>query len=203
MNESEGLHPPDWDRYRVTRDGVSAPVGDPTRWGAQVFTPLDDSTPLVSTPQILQLATRDGYARSWSLLGTLSLPTLLWNTADFIVQLEVTLGVGQVQITHAIMLFRPALLTPPVGLPVVPSRGGLCLDQYIFYGGPYNAIGEASAAGSLENQARAFAIVGGLVGQSISVRATYQNLTIAPTPGLPTTSRLALIVTPYAAGEGL
>lgn len=203
MNESEGMHPPDWERYKVAAAGGGAPVGDPTRWGAQVFTPLDDNTGLVSTAQILQMSTRDNYARSWSVLGTLSLPTLTWNTADLLIQLEITLGVGQVQITHAVMLFRPALLTPPAGLPIVTSRGGLCLEQYIFYGGPYNAIGEANAAGSLQNQARAFAIVGGLVGQSISIRATYQVSTVPPVPGFPTTSRLAVIVSPYAAGEGL
>lgn len=202
MNESEGIHDPDWGRYQVHKDGVGAPVGDPTRWGAQVFTQLDDGFGLVSTPQILQLATRDGYSRSWSLEGTLSLPTLTWNTANLIVQLEVTMGVGQVQITHAIMLLNPAITTPPVGLPAV-GRGGLCLSQYFFFGGPYNAVGEANAGGVLANQARAFAVIGGLVGQSISIRATYQNTDLPPVPGLPTLSRLALIVTPYAAGEGL
>jgi hypothetical protein len=203
----QGMMPPDWERFKVTRDGVGAPVGDPTRWGAQVFTALDDNNALVSTPQILQLSTRDGYARSWSLLGTLTLPLVTWLNADLIVQLEIVMGVGQVQITHAILLFLPAITTPPVPQPASP-RGGLCLTQYYAYGGPYNGIGEASSAGLLQNQARAFAVVGGLVGQSISIRATYQiqgatATGLPPTPGLPTVSRLALIVTPYAAGEGL
>jgi hypothetical protein len=194
------MNDPDWDRYHV-KGHDTAPVGDPTRWGAQIFQPLSDAVPLVSTPQILQVATRDAYARSWAVLGTLSLPTLTWNTADLVVQLEVTMGVGQIQITHAIVLFHYAITAPPAGLPAV-GRGGLCLDQYLFYGGPYNALGEANSGGVLLDQARAFAIIGGLVGQSISIRATYQIIT-SPAPGLPATSRLALIVTPFAAGEGL
>lgn len=200
MNESEGIHDPDWERYRVTRDGELAPVGDPTRWGAQVVTALDDSmSQPINTPQIIQLATRDGYARAWSVLGTLGLPLLTWNTSDVFVQLEITMGVGQVQITHTIVLVHGAL--GPAGLPAgVPAvgKGGLCLDQWIFYGGPYNG-----ALDPPSNQARAFAIVGGLVGQSIAIRASYQLNSVPPTPGLPGSSRLALIVTPYAAGEGL
>jgi hypothetical protein len=207
QDDDQRMNDPDWDRFIMKAPGTSAPVGDPTRWGAQIFQALDDNVPLLSTPQILQVSTRDGYARSWSLEGTLSLPTLTWNTADVIVQLEITMGVGQVQITHAVLLFNPAINTPPTGLPAAP-RGGLCLNQYFFYGGPYNAIGEANPGGVLANQARAFAIIGGLIGQSISIRATYQlqgatATGLPPTPGLPAISRLALIVTPYAAGEGL
>ncbi len=193
---------PDWDRYKVAQPGNLMPVGDATRWGAQIFQALDDNNPFIQTPQILQVATRDSYARSWSLEGTLSLPTLTWNTADIILQLEITMGVGQVQIVHAIPLIFPAITTPPTGLPAV-ARGGLCLQQYIYYGGPYNAVPEANPSGVLANQARAFAVISGLIGQSISIRATYQQVGLSPTPGFPTIARLALIVTPYAAGEGL
>ena len=202
MNESEGMHDPDWDRFKVTKDGTNAPVGDPTRWGAQIFTALADTAPDVYTPQILSMSTRDGYARPWSLLGTLSLPTVTWDKTQvgpggLVVSLEISLGVGQIQITHSILLLTGAG-TGPGGVPTVP--GGLCFTQNWFLGGPYNTVQEA--IGGVNTEARAFAVVGGLVGQSISIRARYQIVT-PPTPGLPTTSRLGLIVTPYAAGEGL
>ena len=202
MNESEGIHDPDWERYKVTKDGVSAPVGDPTRWGAQIFVPLDDAVPELTSPQILQVSTRDAYSRSWTVLGTLTLPKVTWNTADLFVELLITLGVGQVQVTHAIVLMHPANVLPPAGLPSI-GRGGLCLDQYLFFGGPYDAIREPDTAGNLSLESRAFAIVGGLIGQSVSVRAKYLVGSLPPTPGFPTVSRLALIVAPYAAGEGL
>ena len=74
------------------------------------------------------------------------------------------------------------------------------MSQNWFSGGPYNTVPDNAVVGT---EARAFAVIGGLIGQSISMRARYQNFTVAPTPGYPTSSRLALIVTPYAAGEGL
>lgn len=197
-HQNEGMHAPDWGRYKVTGPGHPAPVGDPTVWGKQIFVPLSDAAPIVNTQQILQIATRDGYSRSWSLFGTLSLPTITWDTAKFIVELQISMGVGQIQINHAILLLFPAgqALGGASAL-----AGGLCLTQNWFFGGPYNTIPEDGGAGTVES--RAFAIVGGLVGQSISVRARYINQTTAPTPGLPTSSRLGLIVAPYAAGEGL
>lgn len=192
MNESEGIHDPDWGRFGIEHPNASKPVGDPTRWGAQVFTALTDAlitAGVINTSQILQVQTRDGYSRSWALLGTLSLPGVQWNAvgSTLHVQLELTMGVGQVQITHVIELFN-AFTTP---------YSGLCMSQHFSQGGPYSGTFETSTG----IESRAFAIIGGLVGQSISVRGVYGGA--APVAGLPATSRLGLIVTPYAAGEGL
>jgi hypothetical protein len=199
MNESEGIHDPDWERYKVTKDGTNAPVGDPTRWGAQVFTPLHDLFPTeFVTPQILQLATRDGYSRSWSLIGTLTMPTATWNGASSQCLLDLTLGVGQIQIAQSIVLYDAG--NPSAVPPLAP--GGLCRTQHSTLGGPYASILENNPA-SNANESRSFAIVGGLIGQSISIRARYQNSGFPPTAGFPTTARLCMIVTPYAAGEGL
>jgi hypothetical protein len=191
-----GMMPPDWERYKVAPAGHVMHVGDPTRWGAQAVTPLNDAllaaAPFgigVSSGQLLQVQTRDGYSRSWSMLGTLSLPGLQWNAvgASMSVELELVMGVGQAQITHRIVLFS-AFTTP---------YSGLCMTQHRSQGGPYDGTSD-SASGT---EARAFAIIGGLVGQSISAQCLYGGST--PVAGLPATSRIALIVTPYAAGEGL
>lgn len=191
MNESEGIHDPDWDRFGIKPPNASQPVGDPTRWGAQALTLLTDAglAGVIASGQILQVSTRDGYARSWSLIGTLSLPGVEWNAVGSAlhVQLELTMGVGQAQITHIVELFN-AFTTP---------YSGLCMAQHYTQGGPYSGTFDTSTL----TEARAFAIIGGLVGQSISVRALYGGS--PPAPGLPSTSRLALLMTPYAAGEGL
>lgn len=190
---------PDWNRYVLPVNPTGVPVGDSTRWGAEYFQPLADNLAMV-TPQILQVQTADPYARSWALLGTLSMPAITWNRADLFVQLDISMGVGQITIQQAIMLMHPAITSPPVGLPTV-GRGGLCLEQNFYFGGPYNSQAETNAGGDVE--ARGFAIIGGLIGHSISVRARYESGQLPPTPGFPAISRLAMIVTPFAAGQGL
>lgn len=190
--------PPDWSRY-VMPGTPGIPVGDSTRWGAQLLQPLNDVVSDVTTPQILQVATNDTYARSWALLGTLSLPAPTWGQADLFVQLEIMMGVGQITIQQAVMLLHPAISTPAPGFSPV-GRGGLCLQQNLYQGGPYNALLEVNEGGP--TVAFGFAIIGGLIGHSISVRARYQSSNPV-TPGFPTISRLAMIVSPYAAGKGL
>jgi hypothetical protein len=194
VNESEGIHDPDWERFGIHPPGAFMPVGNPTRWGAQLTTQLADFS-TQATPQILSMSTRDGYSRSWTLLGTLGLSSSLWGTAladIVIVRLEITMGVGQAQITHSIVLLGPDTTT------FLPGGSGLCITQYWRNGGPYYAIPE----GTSPQQQRAFAIVGGLTGQSISVRAVYQ-IGATGSPALPSPSVLSLLLNPYAAGEGL
>lgn len=205
MSDDQHVPPVDWDRYKVHGSGggdSGVPVGDPTRWGVELLTPLTDAPATVLTPQILQMSTRDGYSRSWSMLGTLSLPTVLWDANELgpgqqiLVELQIGLGVGQSTINHAILLVSPIGFT--VTKPSVPA-GGLCMQQNWSNGGPYNTLFDSGAG----NESRPFAIIGGLIGKSISVRARYTTFAPQPITGLPAASRLALIVTPYAAGEGL
>lgn len=206
MSIEPNMHGPDWGRYQVAPQGRIAPVGDPTRWGAQVFTRVQASAVVgegnIYSGQILSLATRDGYARAWSILGTLTLPGTTWllTGSEILCFLECTLGVGQVQITQSIALFAS------FG-PAASKNVGLCETQYVLKGGPYYGVdGEPVNAvnpGSYASQTRAFAAVGALVGQSIAIRARYMYNGSPLANDFPFTSRLALIVTPYAAGEGL
>lgn len=189
MNESEGIHDPDWQRFGIKPPGAAMPVGDPTRWGAQVVTALADTgVQFTNTAQLLQIATRDGYSRSWSAIGTLSMPPASWLGNDWSCDLLITLGVGQVQITQAISLYA--------GLSPSPA-GGLCVTQHVLNGGPYDSLVVAGL------ETRSFAIIAGLVGQSFAVRARYVASAFPPTSGWPTSSNLSMIITPYAAGEGL
>jgi hypothetical protein len=187
--KDEGIHAPDWERYKVTAKGVNAPVGDPIRWGVQIFTPVPAVTNV--TAAAISVSTRDGYSRSWSMLGTLTLPNSVWSSATSYVALDCTMGVGQVQLTQSIVLLLGA------GGPT----GGLCRQQNVSNGGPYFAVAEPHPGVAGLDDTYPFAIIGGLVGQSLSVRVNYA-LPVA-TPDLPTISRLTLVVAPYAAGEGL
>lgn len=191
---------PDWERYRVDA-GQFAPVGDPTRWGARVDTVIPLPVAIGGdsfAAQILAIATHDNYARPWSLLGNLTMPWITWQTptAEVACQLEITMGVGQIQIDHTIVLAR------------FNGQTGLCFQQHISNGGPYSEYGRiptrsSDAGGFIYDQTRSFAIIGGLVGQSINVRARFSSNIAAFVRGIPTTARLELIATPYAAGEGL
>ena len=206
MNESDGSHAPDWRRFGIKPPNAGNPVGDPTRWGVQVITPLVDVNPPkpIYTGQILQIATRDGYSRSWSLVGTLGLNGVIWNGVgsppqiQVEVSLEVTMGVGQAQMTQQIGLLVPAVpkVAPEVSIPA----GGLCVTQFFDNGGPFLYSGTFDGAPVIY---RSFAIVGGLVGSSIQVRARDLTAPFPPTTGLPSSAILTLIATPYAAGEGL
>lgn len=206
--DDDDMSDPDWGRVLIPPQGGIKAVGDANRWGAQQSTPLAAAAPTVVTPQILQVTTRDSYSRSWSLMGTLSLPTVTWDYLDtgvlgvnqgILVELQISMGVGQSQVTHVIYLANP---TGTNAAGATTPAGGLCLAQNWFRGGPYGTILE-DAGGGIIVESRPFAMVGALIGQSISIRARYFNTTPGTTPGLPTTSRIGLIVTPYAAGEGL
>lgn len=191
-NRPEGIHDPEWDRYLVARDGKALPVGDPTRWGAQVYTRITGVGTDQPSTQVLQMASNDQYSRSWAVLGTLSLPPDIWLAGAVSISLEVSMGVGQAVVTHRISLFE--------GTPI----GGLCHWQYFPQGGPYLAVPTPSLS---ENPAvafdltRGFAAIGALVGQSINIRARY--VINSASLQLPARSLLVLAVTPFAAGKGL
>lgn len=180
---------PDWERYRVASGGDVPPVGDPTRWGATSLTnpPVGQ---VAYTPPLIALGTRDPYSRSWSLLGSLGMVLAAWDNVCF-VDLECTMGVGQIQIVQWISLLNG------------DWRNGLCETQALFSMG-YNTGAYARGTGPFREQrdpitnnvVRSFAAVGALVGQSITVRARIQVDRATPV-------QIGLIVTPYAAGEGL
>lgn len=185
------IHDPDWGRFAISAPTDGAPVGDPTRWGAQVQTilPTADVDRLILTQQIINVGTQDGYSRSWALLGTLGLPITAWS-APMAIDLEIVMGVGQVQILQRIALKRGG---------ADPFRG-LCYSQHEYNGGPYPHMTTYFPTGVAE-EVRSFAIIGGLIGQMITVRGVYSYS--VGTAGVAGNSRLAAIVTPYAAGEGL
>lgn len=201
MGHEPKMGDPDWGRYAVTANQSMLPVGDPTRWGARVDTLIPLPVAVggeQQTAQILQMATRDQYSRSWALLGNLTMPMITWQTptCEVTCTLAITMGVGQIQIDQYVLLAN------------FSGQTGLCFQQDVSNGGPYvatrfNPTRSGDSAGFLYDEARSFAIIGGLVGQSINIRAIYRSNIAAFVRGIPTTARLELIVTPFAAGEGM
>src|SRR6266571_7387708 len=128
---------PDWGRAKVVPPGLPSPLGDPTRWGSQALTLLPVTLVNAFSEQIVFAATRDAYSRSWSLLGTLTLPQATWNGAgafpggpfDLIVALDITMGVGQAAIEQQIILMCGS-----------NASVGLCNTQNAINGGPYLSI---------------------------------------------------------------
>jgi hypothetical protein len=188
---------PDWGRVGARPPNQFEKVGDPTRWGATDRTNIVVNAFNQSSSQVLQIVTRDPYARSWALLGTLSMPVSVWTTAQMIASLVVTEGVGQIQLVQEIALW--------IGPGSAGGPGGIVYQQDSLNGGVYLVSDvffvQNSAGVQIAYQTRAFAIVGGLVGQSIAIRGKYG--TIGANPDLPSPALLSLIATPFAAGEGL
>jgi hypothetical protein len=186
----DGMGAPDWDRYLVDAGKKPLPVGDPTIWGAQVQTFLEDPAADIFSPQFIQAGTADAFSRNWAIIGTLRMPTVVWNTASVyggfsavIPILSVIMGVGQIQIEHQIVL--------ACGDQVV----GLCATQNAANGGPYQAIVDGA------DTIKPFAAVGALVGHVISVRILFKA---GGSPaGFPMRPIVQAMVTPFAAGHGL
>jgi hypothetical protein len=188
------VNDPDWDRVLVTAGKKSIPLGDPTKWGSQIPTPLDVTLTETFSDQIVFAQTKDAYSRSWAIIGTLTLPQATWNDPGvfpagpfpIIVALEVQMGVGQATVLHEIILSCGN--NPTVGL---------CNTQNAINGGPYLSS-FAAAPDFLET--RPFAAIGALVGNQINVRARYIG---GLNTGLPTTAVITALVTPFAPGVGL
>lgn len=179
---------PDWSHFAVKSraqdsTGLShSPLGDPIRWGGQMVTPL--AAPALGSEdtfseQFLRVQASDTYPRSWALLGTLRMPAAVWSVPPLgttFARLEVTQGVGQSTVVQELDL---RLLTD-IGLQVYSPR----------FSGPGDIF-----------ESRAFAAIGGIIGNAVSVRMHY--ILFAAAPGWPGEAVCDCILTPFAAGTGL
>jgi hypothetical protein len=188
---------PQWGNVLIHPQEKKAPVGDPTRWGALDTTTIVENAFAQSSTQIIWIKTRDSYSRGWSVVGALTMPVSVWDgVAAVLASLIVSMGVGQVQLIHKICLWT--------GGGAVGAPGGLCYTQDVQNGGPYlnpDPVLETVNGVVIAYKTRVFCVIGGLVGQSLSIVGEYG--TLGANPDLPAPARLSLIVTPYAAGEGL
>ena len=223
-NNPPGIHDPDWARFGISNPNqLQSPTGDPIRWSGTMVTALDQ-VPLapppfadlftITTPQIIQVQPRDAYPRNWSIVGKLSWLSAIWQAAadypppaSFSCNafLQIITGMGQVQLVQTILLAAGG-----VGIPRYPGSPllGLCNQQLAASGteapaGPYDQDLSYPGGAATQTWGRSFAAIGAIVGNSISVRALYRpGVNFAGTyPGA--TAKLDLMLTPYAAGEGL
>jgi len=218
---------PEWSRVPGAQ-ALVMPVGDPTVWSGTVTTQIDSDPLLGNTArvvgggQILLAQGADRYARSWTIVGALTMVPGAWqlarsslvpgNPLDTVengdtlsVWLEVTQGIGQVSLTQLVLL--------NVG---DDSSGlGLVHDQCVVNGGVYGQTYPAFSAvvpvinpfGSPLAISRSFACVGAWVGNTVSVRALYARGSDGAggilSPGAVPSATLSLLMTPYAPGAGI
>lgn len=188
---------PNWGRVSVPQNQASAPVGNSIRWGAQTITAVPSTIgTTVLSEQVVQAQTQDPYARSWSLMGVLFLPPVLWTAPGvypaftFAVDLVVRMGLANIQIQHNILLMAGDD-NPTVGL---------CNQQSARFGGPYE-FGD-QIFNNLGYETRPFAAVGALVGQFISAQVRFRVGNPNPA-GLPNPLITQLVLAPFAAGTKL
>lgn len=202
---------PDWANVIVHADQKKCPVGDPTLWGNTIRTPIDDDPILGSTPrviygdQILLAQAADQYSRSWSLSGMLAVPGVGWRFSSGSVPagldlpadgmnifLEVVQGVGKVSIANQINLACNGFGT----------NIGLCWNQSSIYGGPYVPTFGPTPIDASSYIQLPFAMIGALIGNTISVRAIYLRGGSATT-GTIKNAIMSCVLTPYAPGAGI
>jgi hypothetical protein len=189
------------------------PVGDPTLWSGHVVTPIDTDPILGSTRrvvyggQLILAQASDRYARSWSLSGVVTAPQGAWNgtgpasppgfpdpagdlaTTPLEVWLSVLQGIEQITIEHLILLMSGGSGT---------HTYGLCNQQYSGVNGPYGATFTSPSA-EQGQMTRAFAMIGALIGNTISVRGIF----VRGGGSIISNASIACVLTPYAPGAGI
>ncbi|HKW09197.1 MAG TPA: hypothetical protein VJO33_02390 [Gemmatimonadaceae bacterium] len=195
---------PDWDRVIVDalRGGKPAPVGDPLTWGGRASIPSGlcsqppwtqfDSYQELYTQVIVNTRAPDTYARGWSLVGSLLMPTSMWDSDEFYAALEIVLGIGQTTFSQEIVL--------SANIVDASEPFGLCNQQLVYNGGPYSETYPNGGSGATTS-ARAFAAIGAFVANSISVRGVLRHASEGGSVNEPIVFTLG--VAPIAAGHGI
>jgi hypothetical protein len=169
-----GIHEVDWNRYldvesRATSQDHTA-LGDPARWGGESVE-LITADGVFAGQQLIRVQTRDPYARTWQLLGTLSAPAVMWalDAASWVAELEVTMGTGQVTVLHRFNLRALIALASP---------------WYV-----------------TDGLVRPWAIGGGLIGRALSARVVHTMVSAETITGPTPVSATALITPLAAGSE--
>lgn len=216
------LPPPDFARVTVNQPAPK-PVGSPRLWGNEITTQIDQAAAAygqtISSGQIVLAQAADHYSRSWSLLGNVTMPVSYWDIPSaeaapplnpFDVQggaaprddmidvwLEIVQGIEMMTTTQYVLLSAGA----------TSQRWGLIPNQITTNGGPY---GQSTQRGNYPPPftgqivaTRSFAMIGALVGNTISIRAIYvRGGVLGEAPNLRQIT-MQLLITPYAPGAGI
>lgn len=203
---------PDWGSVLVNPAQKAKAVGDPTLWGNTVTTLIDSDPVLGNTPrviygdQIILAQASDQYSRSWSLSGVLAVKGLGWrlqagtapaDAMDVTFEgmnafLSIVQGVGKIQVEQQIVLACNG----------APSNIGLCWNQCSINGGPYVPGYTPTPNDANSFIVLPFAIIGGLIGNTITVRGLFVRGANAVGGAVPS-AFLSCMITPYAPGEGI
>jgi hypothetical protein len=192
------MNKPDWDRVLVdarsggaqVRADKPPPLGDSTRWGANVpQTILFGSTApnrgaINQSGQIIQVQCKDAYPRAWTIVGTLSAPANVWGLpngaalGEWAAVMSVSMGIGQAQVLHNFDL-----------------RATVESDRPWYWN---SNIGD-EVFGTVGNIVRPFIMPGALVGGSVSI-SIIQSLFTNDVGTFTANFLTSLIVTPFDPG---
>lgn len=208
------MPPPDWANVIVQPNQKKMPVGDPTLWANTITTSIDEDPILGNTPriiygdQIILAQAADRYSRSWSLSGVVTAPPAAWNgtgptnppgfpdaagdlgSTPLEVWISILQGIEKIVLEHQILLMS--------GGTGFGNVYGLCNQQYAGVNGPYGSTFTSSLP-EQGQQGRAFAAVGALIGNTISVRGIF----VRGSSGIVRNASISLVLTPYAPGAGI
>src|SRR5262245_18174825 len=205
MQEPPDIGDPDWGRFGIKPPDAFLKVGDPTRWGTTILQPVPFTSVgphRLVTEQSIQIACRDGYARNWSIVGTVGANSNLWSFTDGLgvvgagpltwsCYISVRMGVAMNTIVHNINL-----------------RATIDADAPFYIDSP-TAIAEAppippSAVNrQYTSRVRPFVVPGSVCANQISVQIV--NIVEYALPPLPDGDavQVAIQLAPIAAATGL
>lgn len=209
---------PDWGNVLIHPDQKKMPVGDPTLW-ANTITTLVDSDPIAgNTPRVIQgdqivlVQAADRYSRSWSLSGVVFTDNDAWNSGasstnaptspydsgaqalnNLAIWLSITQGIEKITVEQQILLMA--------GNTTV--NYGLCNNQFTLNGGPYGSLFTTLPPSESDQQGRAFAAIGSLIGNTISIRPIIVRGGVPGSEGIIGSATISLLLTPYAPGQGM
>jgi hypothetical protein len=209
---------PDWGNVLIHPDQKKMPVGDPTLWANTVTTLVDQDPILGNTPrtiqgdQIVLVQAADRYSRSWSLNGLVFTSTDAWNSFassanpptspydagardlnNLAIWLSITQGIEKITFEQQILLMAGN----------TSANYGLCNNQFTLNNGPYGELYNSLPPSESDQQGRAFAAIGALIGNTISIRPIITRGGVPGSQGIVGSVTISLILTPYAPGAGI
>ena len=209
---------PDWANILIHPDQKKNPVGDPTLWANQITTLVDADPIAGNTPrtiqgdQIVLVQAADRYSRSWSLSGVVFTDTDAWNSGassvtpptspydagardlnNLAIWLSITQGIEKITLEQQILLMAGN----------TSVNYGLCNNQFTQNGGPYGELYNTLPPTESDQQGRAFAAIGSLIGNTISIKPIITRGGVPGSQGIIGSVTIALILTPYAPGQGM
>lgn len=136
----------------------STPLGDPTKWGTELRTPITAGAhAIVKSAPIIRVQCQDLYARAWQMVGTLEVSKSLWATPlGWDSTLEITQGAGQSVCVQRVSLRALTAYTLASGIYVAIADGPRESRPWVMSGGIFACAVSVRVINSLITEGPAF-----------------------------------------------